>query len=45
MTEVRKMLNVEDVLAMVPVSRTTLWRMVQAGSFGSTGRRMGAARL
>jgi len=33
MTEVRKMLTVEDVLELIPISRTTLWRMERAKQF------------
>jgi prophage regulatory protein len=33
MADPRKMLNIEQVLEIVPVSRTTLWRMVRAKRF------------
>jgi len=33
MSEVRKMLTVEDVLKLIPISRTTLWRMQRDKQF------------
>lgn len=33
MAEVRKMLTVEDVLRLIPISRTTLWRMERDKQF------------